>query len=85
MAAQDRVTGQLQHADAAQAVAQPFGDLAPPRIDQRHPLATRRRLIDRLTQRAGDGRFAMAQLSCDLPQTLAALAQQVDDTAFHAS
>ena len=46
---------------------------------------TRRRLINWLTQRAGNGGLAMAQLSSDRAQTLATLAQHVDGTAFHTS
>jgi hypothetical protein len=66
-------------------LAQPLDNLVPPRIDRRDPLATRRRLIDRLSQRVGDRRLAMAKFSGDRAQTLATLAQQVDGTAFHAS
>jgi len=44
-----------------------------------------RRLIDRLAQGTGNRRLAMAQFRRDRAQALAALAQQVDSTAFHAS
>jgi len=48
-------------------------------------LAPRRRLINRLAQRASDRGLAMPQLGRNRAQALATLAQQVDGTAFHTS
>jgi hypothetical protein len=74
------VAGQFQHAHAAQAVAQPLGDLASPRIDQRHARAACRLLIDRLAQCTSDRRLAVAQFSRDRAQALAVLVQQMNGT-----
>ena len=76
---------QLHHPYAAESLLQPLNDLPAERIDARLPSPRGRLPIDGLAQCAGDRVLTAPQLAGNLAQALAALMQQMDSTAFHAS
>src|SRR5216683_289663 len=79
------LTRQLHHAYATEALLQPLRDLLAKRIDARLASTRGRLPIDGLAQCTGDRRLTAAQFTSDLSQTLPALVQQMNGTAFHAS
>ena len=76
---------ELEHPYAPEPLAQPFANLLAERIDARLPSPRGRLPIDGLAQCAGDRVLTAPQLAGNLAQALAALMQQMDSTAFHAS